>query len=91
MSEEVKETMEDYASELEASYKEFDQRRNSRYEEQDGPDAEKWAELAQMMEDKTANVPVPQAVEEIRTAPIRHTRVCDRTDMEKEVAEILGL
>ena len=40
---------------------------------------------------KTANVPVPQAVEEIRTAPIRHTRVCDRTDMEKEVAEILGL
>ena len=40
---------------------------------------------------KTANLPVPQAVEEIRTAPIRHTRVCDRTDMEKEVAEILGL
>ena len=63
MSEEVKETMEDYASELEASYKEFDQRRNSRYEEQDGPDAEKWAELAQMMEDKTVTtVKVKEAV-----------------------------
>lgn len=44
MSEEVKETMEDFASELEASYKEFDERRNP-YQEQEGPDAEKWAEL----------------------------------------------
>ena len=38
MSEEVKETMEDFASELEASYKEFDERRNP-YQEQEGPDA----------------------------------------------------
>lgn len=32
-----------FASELEASYKEFDERRNP-YQEQEGPDAEKWAE-----------------------------------------------
>lgn len=50
---EVKETMEDFASELEASYKEYDARRNNAYQDQEGPDAEKWAELAQQMEDKT--------------------------------------
>ena len=36
------ETMEDFASELEASYKEFDQKRND-YHDQEGPDAQKWA------------------------------------------------
>ncbi|MCD8369133.1 MAG: S1 RNA-binding domain-containing protein [Clostridiales bacterium] len=62
MSEEVKETMDDFARELEASYKEFDERR-SNYQEQEGPDAEKWKELAQMMEDKAVvNVKVKEAV-----------------------------
>lgn len=62
MSEEVKETMEDFASELEASYKEFDQRRNT-YHEAEGPNAEKWAELAAQMEEKTVlKVKIKEAV-----------------------------
>lgn len=62
MSEEVKETMDDFASELEASYKEFDERRST-VQEQEGPNAEKWAELAQMMLDKTViKVKVKEAV-----------------------------
>lgn len=62
MSEEVKETMDDFASELEASYKAFDERRNP-YQEQEGPNAEKWAELAQMLLDKTVvKVKVKEAV-----------------------------
>ena len=32
---EVKETMEDFASELEASYKEYDARRNNAYQDQE--------------------------------------------------------
>ena len=60
---EVKETMEDFASELEASYKEYDARRSNAYQDQEGPDAEKWAELAQQMEDKTVlKVKVKEAV-----------------------------
>lgn len=62
MSEEVKETMDDFARELEASYKAFDERR-SNYQEQEGPNAEKWAELAQMQQDKTVvKVKVKEAV-----------------------------
>ena len=36
------ETMEDYAKELEASYKEYDQRRSQTYVEEESPDAQKW-------------------------------------------------
>lgn len=62
MSEAVKETMEDFAKELEASYKEFDERRNA-YQDQEGPDAEKWAQLFTMMQEKTVvNVKVKEAV-----------------------------
>lgn len=62
MSEEVKETMDDFASELEASYKEFDERRNPGAE-QEGPDAEKWAQLVQQMQDKTVlKVKIKEAV-----------------------------
>lgn len=50
---EVTETMEDYAAELEASFKEFDERRNQTYVEEESPDAEKWQELKQMLVDKT--------------------------------------
>lgn len=62
MSEEIKETMEDFASELEASYKEYEGRRNT-YVETEGPNAEKWAELLQMMQDKTVSkVKIKEAV-----------------------------
>lgn len=40
---------------------------------------------------KVTGVAVPQAVEEIRNAEIRHKRVCDAETMESTVAEILGL
>lgn len=40
---------------------------------------------------KASGVAIPRAVEEIRNAEIRHTRECDAADMEKNVAEILGL
>lgn len=46
------ESMEDYARELEASYKEYDERRNQTYVEEESPDAEKWQELKQMQADK---------------------------------------
>lgn len=40
---------------------------------------------------RISNVAVPQAIEEIRTAPVLHTRLCDRTEMKETVREILGL
>ncbi|MGL5437518.1 MAG: S1 RNA-binding domain-containing protein [Lachnospiraceae bacterium] len=62
MSEELKETMDDFANELEASYKEFDERRNV-YAEQEGPNAEAWAELVQMKLDNTiTKVKIKEAV-----------------------------
>ena len=38
-----------------------------------------------------ANVTVPQAIEEIRTAPVLHDRICDRTEMKDTVKNILGI
>ncbi len=40
---------------------------------------------------EASKVPVPNAVEEIRNAQIRHKRECDADTMEAAVAEILGL
>lgn len=40
---------------------------------------------------KIANVAVPQAIEEIRTAPVLHDRVCDKTDMKATVKDILNI
>lgn len=40
---------------------------------------------------RIANVTVPQAIEDIRTAPVLHTRVCDRTEMETVVKNILKI
>ena len=40
---------------------------------------------------RIANVAVPQAIEDIRTAPVLHDRVCDRTQMEETVKNILGV
>lgn len=56
------ETMEDYAAELEASYKAFDER-HFELPESDDADAEKWAEFAQMMADRTVvKVKISEAV-----------------------------
>lgn len=74
MSEAVKETMEDFAKELEASYKEYDERRNA-YQDQEGPDAEKWAELITMMQEKTVvDVKVKEAVKGGLVAYVNETQ-----------------
>ena len=41
--------------------------------------------------ERLSGVIVPKAVEEIRTAPVRHTRVCDAENMKEEVCQILGI
>ena len=56
------ETMEDYAAELEASYKTLNQRHIQIAEEESG-DGAKWAQFAQMMEDRTVvKVKISEAV-----------------------------
>ncbi len=40
---------------------------------------------------RVSGTKVPQAVEEIRTAPVRHTRVCEKDGMRKAVCDILGI
>ena len=47
-------------------------------------------ELADRLSEK-ANVPVPEAVNVLRTARIRHNIVCDRSGMKEEVRRFLGL
>lgn len=47
------ETMEDFAAELEESYKAFDERQRQTYVPEESPDAEKWQEIRQMQADKT--------------------------------------
>ena len=41
--------------------------------------------------ERLSGVIVPKAVEEIRTAPVRHTRVCEAENMKEEVCQILGI
>ncbi|MDE5820695.1 MAG: threonine synthase [Lachnospiraceae bacterium] len=36
-------------------------------------------------------VKIPEAIEEIRTAPVRHDRICEKDEMKAVVTEILGL
>ena len=56
------ETMEDYAAELEASYKAFDER-HFELPETDDAEGEKWAQFAQLMADRTVlNVKIAEAV-----------------------------
>mgnify|MGYP003303154450 FL=1 len=38
-----------------------------------------------------ANVKVPNAIEEIRTADVLHDTVCDKEDMKTQVKKFLGL
>lgn len=40
---------------------------------------------------KISNVKIPQAIEDIRSAPVLHDRVCDKTEMRKVVCDILNL
>ena len=40
---------------------------------------------------KLANVTVPNAIEEIRTAPVLHDHVCEKDEMQKTVEEFLKL
>lgn len=40
---------------------------------------------------KIGNVKVPQAIEEIRTAPVLHDHICDKTEMKQVVEKYLGL
>ena len=40
---------------------------------------------------KIGNVPVPKAIEEIRTAPVLHDHVCDKTEMKAVVKQFLGI
>lgn len=47
-------------------------------------------ELADRLSEKAA-VPVPEAVNVLRTAPVRHNIVCDRDGMKAEVRKFLGM
>ncbi len=40
---------------------------------------------------RLSGVKIPQAIEEIRTAPIVHDTVCDKREMQTVVEKILGL
>lgn len=40
---------------------------------------------------RLANVKIPNAIEEIRTAPVLHDRICDKTEMKKTVKDILNI
>ena len=40
---------------------------------------------------RISNVPVPAAIEEIRTAPVRHQCQCGKEEMKKVVEDFLGL
>ena len=41
--------------------------------------------------ERISHVPVPKAVTELKTAPIRHTAECDADKMEEAVSRVLGL
>ena len=61
----------------------------------DAIDAEKYGKMSdfELVDELSAisGVEVPKAIEEIRTAPVRHTTVCDAADMEKTVRSFLGV
>ena len=47
-------------------------------------------ELVDCLEE-ISKVPVPAAIEEIRTAPVRHRTVCEASEMKQTVKEFLGI
>lgn len=40
---------------------------------------------------RISGVKIPAAIEDIRTAPVLHDRICAKEDMQKTVEDILGL
>ena len=40
---------------------------------------------------RISGVKIPEAIEEIRTAPVLHDIVCDKSEMQATVEKILGL
>ena len=40
---------------------------------------------------RIGNVEIPKAIEEIRTAPVLHDHVCDKTEMKAVVKQFLGM
>ncbi len=40
---------------------------------------------------KISHVPVPRAIEEIKTAPVLHDHVCEKSDMKQVVMDFLGI
>ena len=40
---------------------------------------------------RLANVAIPNAIEEIKTAPVLHTKVCDKEDMKQVVKDFLAM
>ena len=56
------------------------------------PSYDSWTDFELIDElEKLSGVKVPQAIEEIRSAPVLHDTVCETEDMCKEVKKILGL
>lgn len=56
------------------------------------PSYDKLAEFELIDElSKISNTDIPKAIEDIRTAPVLHHKVCETSDMQKTVEEILGL
>ena len=41
--------------------------------------------------EKLSGVKIPQAIEDIRTAPVRHDTVCDKEEMLTVVKQFLGV
>ena len=55
-------------------------------------DYDKLSDFEQIDElSKISKTTIPQAIEDIRTAPVRHNTVCETEDMQKEVEKYLGL
>ena len=58
-------------------------------------DAEKYGQMTdfELIDElsRISGVEVPKAIEEIRTAPVRHKTVCEVKDMKKTVKEFLGV
>lgn len=55
-------------------------------------DYESWEDFKLIDElSKVSNTAIPNAIEEIRTAPIRHQRLCEASQMQVEVEDILKI
>lgn len=61
----------------------------------DAIDKEKYADMSdfELVDElnRLSGVKIPQAIEEIRTAPIVHDLVCDKSEMQEMVEKILGI